>query len=69
MMLFKRNLIRISPLEISLRRLRHEFKGGVVDKIKFDYAMRTMQDSSQPVREALGENIRKAVAENRYSDK
>jgi hypothetical protein len=44
-------------------------KGGVVDKNKFDDAMRTMQQSSQPVREALGEDIQKAVAERRYSDK
>lgn len=44
-------------------------KGGVVDKNKFDHAMSTMQESSQPVREALGDNIRKAVAERRYSDK
>jgi hypothetical protein len=52
-----------------LEAIEARIKGGVVDKIKFDYAMRTMQKSSQPVREALGENIRKAVAENRYSDK
>lgn len=44
-------------------------KGGVVDKSKFDNAMRTMQESSQPVRAALGENIRKAVADRRYSGK
>ena len=44
-------------------------KSGVVDKNRFDAAMRTMQESSQPVRKALGENIRKAVAESRYSDK
>jgi hypothetical protein len=44
-------------------------KGGVVDKDKFDNTMRKMQENSQQVREALGDNIREALAQRRYSDK
>ncbi|MGB8128926.1 MAG: hypothetical protein WCG81_03980 [Candidatus Angelobacter sp.] len=44
-------------------------KGGVLDRNKFDRAMRTMQEKSQSVREALGENIRNALAQRRDFDK
>jgi hypothetical protein len=38
-------------------------KGGVVDREIFDRAMRTMQKTAKPVREALGENIKQAMAQ------
>jgi hypothetical protein len=40
-------------------------KGGVLDRNKFDRAMRRMQEISQPVREALGENIRNIMQQRR----